>query len=169
MSWHGPEGAEGPPGPGPSTLAPLEAYVAGSSHDLERAERVIAELRRIPGVVVPVDWPAHMREHGPDSGLSDSDRLRFALEDAEGAHRADIFILLRPTPSTPSAGAWVELGISIGATLSLMARGKPAKIGIIAGAGTACIFDALLSPKSLVDTDAEAVAIVRELAEERAA
>lgn len=149
--------------------APITVYVAGSSRDLERAERVIAELRTIPGVVVPVDWPAHMREHGPDEGLSDDDRLRFALEDAEGAHRAEILVLLRPTAKAPSAGAWVELGISIGATLSLVERGKPAKIGIIAGAGTPCIFDAIMSPKSVVDTDAEAVAIVREIAEERAA
>lgn len=144
--------------------APLRVYVAGSSRDLERAERVIAELRAIPNVAVPVDWPANMREHGPDSGLSAEDRVRFAEEDAAGAYFADAFVLLRPTEDAPSVGAWVELGVSIGAAFARLRSGKRSPFGIIAGRGTACIFDALMAPASIVDTDDEAVAIVRFIA-----
>jgi hypothetical protein len=149
--------------------APLRVYVAGSSRDLERAERVIVELRAIPGVEVPVDWPANMRRHGPDSGLSVEDRVRFAEEDAAGAYFADAFVLLRPTEDTPSVGAWVELGISIGAAFARLRSGNRAPFGIVAGRGTECIFDALVSSKSIVDTDDEAIEIVRFIAGERAA
>lgn len=139
--------------------APLDVYVAGSSRDLERAERVIAALRAIPGVMVPVDWPFMMREHGPDEGLSDEDRQRFAKADARGACHANVLLLLRPTTEAPSAKAWVELGIALGALRSPLI--------LIAGRGTACIFDALIQREHVVDTDAEAVAIVREIAEAR--
>lgn len=147
--------------------AHLDVYVAGSSRDLERAERVIAALRAIPGVIVPVDWPAMMREHGPDEGLTPEQRHRFALEDAVGAEQAYVLVLLRPTPETPTAGAWVEFGIAIGASRARFPLGHVAMV-IIAGKGTACIFDALVSPESVVDTDDEAIEIVRRIAEARA-
>lgn len=135
-------------------------YVAGSSRDLPRAERVIAELRAIPGVEVSVDWPAAMRERGPDEGLSDDDRERLAKADARGAYRADVLLLLRPTPEAPSAGAWVELGIALGAMRSPSI--------LVAGEGTPCIFDALIPRDRVVDTDGEAVAIVRRIVEAQA-
>lgn len=144
--------------------APLTVYVAGSSRDLERAERVIAELRAIPGVEVPVDWPAQMREHGPDEGLSDDERHRFAVDDLHGAMTAAGLILLRPTQEAPSAGAWVELGAALGYRA---AHDLPLNV-LVAGRGTACIFDALLPPNAVVDTDDEAIAIVRRIAEARA-
>lgn len=149
--------------------APITVYVAGSSRDLERAERVIAELRAIPGVEVPVDWPAQMRAHGPDEGLSAEERHGFALEDAAGVERARVLVLLRPTPETPSAGAWVELGIAIGASLVRRRVSGRTTVVVVSGCGTPCIFDALLPSECAVSTDDEAVAIVRRLAEARAA
>jgi hypothetical protein len=145
--------------------SPLQIYVAGSSRDLERAERIIAAVRTIPGVDVPVDWPAMMREHGPDSGLSHKQRYRFAHIDAVGAMRCDVFWLLRPTSDAPSAGAWVELGLALG---WFRAHGSPYPI-MISGKGTACIFDALLHEECVVDTDDEALKIVRRIAEARTA
>lgn len=148
--------------------APITVYVAGSSRDLERAERVIAALRAIPGVVVPVDWPAAMRKHGPDDGLSDDNRERFAAEDANGAINCTVFLLLRPTLDAPSAGAWAELGMALSASTAREELGElRTPLVIIGGEGTRCIFDALADVT--LKTDDEAVAIVREIAEERAA
>lgn len=149
--------------------ATITVYVAGSSRDLERVERVIAALRAIPGVVVPVDWPAQMRAHGPDEGLPDEDRYLFAGDDAIGVGNCDAFVLLRPSADAPSAGAWVEFGMALGFSYDRAAHGETVPFVFVSGRGTPCIFDALIPPKHIVQYDDEAVALVRRIAEARAA
>jgi len=105
-----------------------------------------------------------MREHGPDSGLTQYDRFLFANADIKGVMRCEVFVLLRPTYDAPSTGAWVELGVALGRN----ERGERPLI-IIAGDGAPCIFDALVNSYRVRDTDDEVVAIVRRIAEERAA
>lgn len=87
-------------------------YVAGSSAEIERVERVIARLRDA-GVRITHDWTHDVREvraagHASDADLSDDDAAQHAIRDLGGAFGARTFLLL--APETPTRGAWVELG-----------------------------------------------------------
>jgi hypothetical protein len=86
-------------------------YVCGASAELERAERVIAELR-LRGVEVTFDWCAEIRRHQalgiPDSAIDDIGAYRIAMADLHAVGRAHAVLLL--APEKPTIGAWVELG-----------------------------------------------------------
>lgn len=92
--------------------APLKVYVAASSRELERVDRALAGLSKIPNVEVTYRWIDDMREQMA-KGRTDKDLTREeALEvgDAclQGVYDADLVWLLYP--NEPTRGAWVELG-----------------------------------------------------------
>ncbi len=93
----------------------MSVYVAGSSSELERAERVIGALRD-GGVEITHDWTRGVRdarERGivDDASLSPGEAYAAAREDHDAVRRSDAFLLLAPT--TPTRGAWVELGLAL--------------------------------------------------------
>lgn len=92
--------------------APLKVYVAASSRELERVDRALEGLSKIPNVEVTYRWIDDMRKQMA-KGLTDKDLTREeALEvgDAclQGVYDADLVWLLYPNETT--RGAWVELG-----------------------------------------------------------
>lgn len=91
---------------------PLRVYVAASSRELERVDRALEGLSKIPNVEVTYRWIDDMREQMA-KGRTDKDLTREeALEvgDAclQGVYDADLVWLLYP--NEPTRGAWVELG-----------------------------------------------------------
>lgn len=100
----------------------MKFYVAGSSKEIERAERIMAALRAA-GHEITEDWCAQMRAEGTDDRLlSRHQRAMYDSLDARGVIECDWFWLL--VPETESSGAWVELGIAIGNLNASMVSGN---------------------------------------------
>jgi nucleoside 2-deoxyribosyltransferase len=101
-------------------MAP-RVYVAGSSRELERAERVIAEAQR-RGFIVTQDWPAAVRAAGASNeGLTHEQRTSAARECMRGVHTADAVVLLVPAAGVETIGAWFELGYAVSRGLRVFA------------------------------------------------
>jgi nucleoside 2-deoxyribosyltransferase len=87
-------------------------YVAGSSHPDER-DRVtgVVEALRAAGVTVTSTWLDDVAKHGAGNprDMSVDDRRTLAAKDLAQVGRAQAFLLLVPSESTPTRGAWVEL------------------------------------------------------------
>lgn len=89
-------------------MTPYSFYVAGASAEIERSERVIAELRR-RGHTITLDWPAAIRaEPKKDHELTDDEAHGYAQADIDGVDRAEHVILVTPPRHVVSAGCWVE-------------------------------------------------------------
>jgi hypothetical protein len=92
----------------------MRVYVAGSSAELDRCERVIAALRA-GGCTITFDWCAQMREFAArglcDASLDDHEARRCAETDLTAVELADAVLLL--APETATRGAWVEFGYAI--------------------------------------------------------
>lgn len=87
----------------------MRFYVAGASAEIERSEKVIAELRA-RGHEITLDWPAAMRaEPKKDHELSDDEARGYADADLRGVYTAEVFILVAPPRNVTSAGCWCEL------------------------------------------------------------
>ena len=104
----------------------LRVYVAGSSGEIERVERVIAHLR-LMGVTITHDWTADIRAVraaglASDADLSDDEARKHALTDLEAVATAHAVLFLAPT--TPTRGAWVEMGYAYGC-------GKPDRKSVV--------------------------------------
>ena len=107
----------------------LKVYVAGSSAEVERAERVIASLRAM-GHVVTFDWTRSVREYRSqgyrDADLDDDRCAMIASEDLDAVRRADALLFL--SPEEPTTGAWVELGCALNlANMAILVSGKTAR------------------------------------------
>lgn len=100
----------------------LKVYVAGASK--ERYERAIPMMERLRagGVDVTHDWTVGMTG-APDSSLSLEERAQYAAEDIRGVLAADVVAFLAPLKGASSIGAWVELGIALGAGKPVFAAG----------------------------------------------
>ena len=99
----------------------MKVYVAASSKEIDRAERVIAALRKA-GVVVTHDWPAEMRKHPADHELDDDVLLPELERDLQkGVRPADLVLVL--APQQPTQGAWVELGAAWGLLIEIHSAG----------------------------------------------
>lgn len=129
-------------------------YVAGSSREIERAERVIAALRS-HGLRISHDWTAVMRCHGPDAHLADEVLLPCLRDDLEeGVFAAEHVLLLAPAPGVPTMGMWVELGAAWAHAMRIVS----------AGDCTACPWiRALVPAEDRFATDDEAIAHVVQL------
>ena len=93
----------------------MKVYVAGSSAELDRCERVISALRA-GGCTITFDWAAQMREFAArglcDAALDDHEARRCAEADLNAIVDADVVLLL--APEQPTRGAWVEFGYALG-------------------------------------------------------
>jgi nucleoside 2-deoxyribosyltransferase len=90
---------------------PKSIYVAGSSKERELVAAYQAALRAA-GWMLAHDWVAQMNAcHIPDVDLPIEAQRRFAEQDLAGVRRAQVFWLI--APSTPSIGAYVELGYAL--------------------------------------------------------
>lgn len=134
-------------------------YVAASSAELDRAERVIATLRAL-GVTVSHDWCAVMRRHGPDAGLSDAVLLPELRADlTSGVFGAGVVLVLAPDPKIPRRdGMHVELGVAWAHWLRIVVAGDVASLPWL---------------RALMDEhhaeDADAIAAIVQLVREAAA
>ena len=136
----------------------MKIYVAASSKELERAERIMAALRA-RGHEITFDWTVPIRERAargePDAKLSITERGFYAFKDTNGIEDADLFWQLIPT--TESAGAWWELGYATG-----LRNGKVKHPHVIvSGNPERCLFTVLV-PYSFA-IDAQALAYVLSL------
>jgi hypothetical protein len=99
-------------------------YVAASGHEIERAERVVAQLRA-RGCTITHDWTAGMRRElaagRRDRDLPDDEAHAYARRDIDAVRDADVFLFL--VPETPSKGAWIELGIALSSRCDIVIAG----------------------------------------------
>jgi len=90
----------------------MKIYVAASFEQKEEVRRA----QRIPiqaGHEITLDWTAHKQiAHSPNS---EELSRQYAVDDVEGVKSADAYVLL--LGDRKSAGAHIELGIAIGASL----------------------------------------------------
>jgi len=87
-------------------------YVASSSSEIERAERVMEKLRGA-GMIVTSSWAANIRKVGAANPM-DAPREQQAVWASTCLHEvsiASITLLLFPT--TPTIGAWHEVGYAL--------------------------------------------------------
>lgn len=94
----------------------MRIYIAGSSREIERAERAIKAVREL-GHTITVDWPAAMRAEAAngkgDHALTPEEQKRYAEADLDGVAGADLVWLLIPDRENPSVGAWFEAGYAL--------------------------------------------------------
>lgn len=130
----------------------MNIYVAGSSLEVALIEEYMRRLRAA-GHIITHDWTVPVRESAQiaQRDLTEADRWRHARADRQGVLDADIFWMLIPT--TPSSGAWVELGIAAGG-------GRPG-LSIVSGDWRRSIFTSLADQR--FDTHAEAFAFIMDL------
>lgn len=108
-------------------------YVAASSAEIARAERVIATLRAA-GCVITHAWPEVMRANPPDAEMTDAKLLPELRTDIDiGVGEAVHVLFLAPT--TPSTGFYVELGAAYAFGMARQGLGLPANSLHIAGPG----------------------------------
>lgn len=92
-----------------------KVYVAGSSAELERAERAIAELEAA-GIVVTSTWPLNVRDQGGIANPTEAPRdlrQRYSTSCLGQLRDADLLWVLVPDRAAPTIGAWVEYGYAI--------------------------------------------------------
>lgn len=89
----------------------MKIYVACSSKEIDRAERVIAALRA-DGHVITHDWTVPMREHGPgnDGHLDDSVLLPELRDDLILGVEPAAVVLYLASAVNFGQGRFVELG-----------------------------------------------------------
>lgn len=105
---------------------PLRVYVSASSAEVNRAKRMISNLRCV-GIHVTHDWTASVEASpGGDASLSDEQRRSVADADLAGIDAADVVIWL--VASIPSWGAPFEAGYAV-------SKGKPV---VAVGVNLAC-------------------------------
>lgn len=89
-------------------------YVCGASQQIERAEKMIERLRLIPGVSVPLDWPAEMRAEARADTEIDARRLRgIFLRELAMASGVHVLLFLHPDQNTTTVVGWAELGSAL--------------------------------------------------------
>lgn len=69
-------------------------YVAASSSEIDRAERVIAALRESPHIEITEDWPARMRANPPDASLPRELLAEACRANIRGIETADFVLFL---------------------------------------------------------------------------
>ena len=107
----------------------MRIYVASSSRECDRAERVMNELRAA-GHQISWDWIPGVRAAfaaGIDEAKADDTHaFEAALADMNGVVTADVLVFLAPTDT--SKMAWAELGCAMGRGITvIVAHDDPAK------------------------------------------
>jgi hypothetical protein len=87
----------------------MKIYLAASSKDIDRAERLIALLRAFNHEIT-FDWPAHIRANPGGANVGTDEQLEEAAELClRGALDADLVWVANPPVDKPTAGAWGEM------------------------------------------------------------
>lgn len=136
-----------------------KVYIAGSSYEIDRAERAVAALID-RGVHVTSSWPRVVRTVGNPNprGATVSDRFRWSVDDLAQVRDADLLWFLVPPISPPEAhtrGGWVEAGYAMGL----------GKVVIFSGDTKQSIFCALGYE---VVEDVDALRVISEIADQSA-
>lgn len=117
-------------------------YIAGSSQEMDRAERMMRLVIHEPSLELASDWVALIRSAGSSNPDWTLRRRRYSAEFAlEAVAGSDALWLL--VPSTPSTGCWVELGAACTARLTTFGSGP-----------SVSLFDSLPSWQYETDEDA---------------
>jgi hypothetical protein len=91
----------------------MKVYVAGSSGEIERAEKWMASLREA-GIEVTSTWPEVIRKVGEANPMTASreDRMLWAAQDLSEVSNATVFWFLLPEGQS-TAGAYTEFGYAL--------------------------------------------------------
>lgn len=132
-------------------------YVAASSHEMDRARVAFSAVKAAPELSLALDWIAQIESVGvANFGLSIDDGSRYAEPSVEAVKACDVFVLLMP--STPTSGAWFELGIAVACGKPLVVAGDPVPVSIFGSYAAA--------HGTHVETDEQAIREVRRCAAE---
>jgi len=138
----------------PEPVAHVEkVYVAGSSLELDRAERMIAALERA-GIVVTSTWTIAVRDAGTGNpaNATREQRAQWTITDLAQVRAAELFLFLVPPRDVATRGAWTEAGYALAKN----------KVCVFAGDTKQSIFSALAYE---YETDAAALALILRLAD----
>lgn len=101
----------------------MRIYLAGATAELDQCAHYRDRLREI-GHEITHDWISQVRDTiGPDHELSHETRHACALDDMRGVLRADLVWILAPQPTNVSCGCWVELGMALAASSTIVVSG----------------------------------------------
>lgn len=93
----------------------MKFYIAASSSEIERAERLM-KIARARGDEITHDWTVDVRDaiaRGVrEEDIHDEVALVGALMDIGGVVKADRLVYLVPPKPLSTSGAWVELGVA---------------------------------------------------------
>jgi hypothetical protein len=94
---------------------PLRVYVAGSSTGLElHRVKAFMDALRERGMVVTHDWPKLVLDRmqsvglGANQGMTRQERTGIALDCIRGVMECEVCVVLVPSHSCPTIGAWFE-------------------------------------------------------------
>ena len=100
----------------------LRVYIAGSSKELERAEKAAEMIREIPGIEIVSQWVQCIQDVGASNPKAKEwQRRKWADGDLLRVARSDLFWALLPT--TPTAGLWFEWGYARRKLIRVIASG----------------------------------------------
>lgn len=126
----------------------MRIYVAAASAEIARA-RKMRDAILSEGHEITFDWTVDFESN---EGLADVQRSAYADADFQGVAMASRVVLLVPRAPNRTQGAWWEGGVADALEIPIIASGRPEdRVGNI-----------FLSRALEVDTDEEAVALLRE-------
>lgn len=102
----------------------MKIYVAASSAEIDRAERMISRLKAA-GHEITEDWTVTIRTVGlANQGLSPERRRECADADFKGVASADRVVILVPRAPVVTQGAWWEGGVADALEIPTLAVGR---------------------------------------------
>lgn len=118
------------------TLGPVRIYVAASSREMPRVDRVNAMIEALgPEVVITFRWIDSMRAAmaagKKESDLTKEEAQKVGRECLAGVWTADATLLLYP--NEPTRGAWGEIAVAI--TMREMGGGGNTHLSVVAFEG----------------------------------
>ena len=129
----------------------LRVYIAGSSRELDRAQKAAQLIQGIPGVVIVSEWVQCIQDVGASNPKAKEwQRREWAESDLTGVACSDLFWAL--LPMTPTSGFWFEWGYAVRARTTVLASGSERYQSI---------FTSLAD--YYVDSDDRATAVIRGL------
>lgn len=102
----------------------MKIYVAASSIEIDRAERMISRLKAA-GHEITEDWTVKIRQVGlANQGLTPELRREAADADFRGVAAADRVVILVPKTPVVTQGAWWEGGVADALDIETIAAGR---------------------------------------------
>lgn len=91
----------------------MKLYIAGSSKELDRAEKWMRRVAAVVGVELTWDWVQMIREKGGGNDFPFLEKHGFAYTDMNAIRDADAFWFLLPCDHMTFGGTW-EFGFACG-------------------------------------------------------